>query len=328
MIRRGDHINTAPDQGGVSTVTTDPGQYAGRSLLTGMGLVALAGALLASQDAAIKDMTDRLSPVQISFIRYAWHAVFVALGLWLLGYRRIYRTRLPQLHLARALALVTASTAMFVALSRIPLGSATVIQFLSPLVVTLLSVLVLGERIGVRRIVALCLGFLGVLVVIGPQVLGGGQTAGHAGLYWGLPLVSACAAAVYVLLTRHLSQQPAGRAEQRPGLALMPVLCLGALAPAQPFLWRGLTFGDLATLAVLGAVGAVAHGALQLGMQAAPASVLSPFLYSQVICASLLGIVFFDDPMGWSFVLGTVLIIGAGLAIWWIERPKQLLLST
>ena len=285
-------------------------------MLAGMGLVALAGVILATQDAAIKEMSARHSPIQIAFVRYGWHAVFVAAFLLATGKRGIYRTRILPLHLARAGLLMTASLSMFVAIAHIPLSQATVIQFLSPLVVTLLSVLFLGERIGWRRITALCLGFTGVLVVIGPG-LGG---ADGPTLVWLLPLLSAFGAAGYVLMTRRLS----GPEESAPAMALMPVLCFAALLPAQLVFWTPLTPADMAILATLGLSGTLAHVAIQIGMQAAPASILSPFLYSQVITAGLWGAVFFDDPMSAGFFLGTALIIGAGLAIWWIERPRPI----
>lgn len=118
-------------------------------------------------------------------------------------------------------------------------------------------------------------------------------------------------------MTRRLSEP----AETVPAMALMPVICVLVLLPVQPFFWSPISAMDFAVLTLLGFTGTLAHVAIQLGMQAAPASILSPFLYSQVIFASLLGIVFFREPMSIGFVLGTFLIVGAGLAIWWIERP-------
>lgn len=283
-------------------------------MLAGMGLVALAGVILATQDAAIKEMTARHSPIQIAFVRYGWHAVFVAAFLLATGKRGIYRTQTLPLHLVRAGLLLVASLSMFVAIAHIPLSQATVIQFLSPLVVTLLSVLFLGERIGWRRITALCLGFVGVLVVIGPRLTG----AAPSGV-WLLPLLSAFGAAGYVLMTRRLS----GPEESAPTMALMPVICFAALLPAQLIFWAPVSPADMGILAGLGLTGTLAHVAIQFGMQAAPASILSPFLYSQVITASLWGVVFFEDPMSSGFFLGTLLIVGAGLAIWWIERPRS-----
>ncbi|MGP6089254.1 DMT family transporter [Antarctobacter jejuensis] len=299
---------TVPEAGAPASVVV------ARPLLAGMVLVALAGAILATQDAAIKEMTVRQSPIQISFIRYGWHALFVAAFLFLTGKRQIYLTRRLSLHLVRALLLLIASTSMFVAIAYVPLSQATVIQFLSPVVVTLLSVVFLGERIGWRRITALCLGFCGVLVVVGPEA---GRSEGLS-LIWLLPLLSAFGSAGYVLMTRRLSAPD----EVAPAMALMPVICFLALAPAQAVFWSPIALTDIAILALMGLTGTVAHVCIQLGMQAAPASVLSPFLYSQVIVASLWGIVFFDDPMSAGFFLGAALIIGAGLTIWWIERPK------
>ncbi|TNF18382.1 MAG: DMT family transporter [Rhodobacteraceae bacterium] len=283
-------------------------------MLAGMGLIVVAGGLMAVQDAVVKDMTSRLSPFQISFVRYGWHSVFVALYLTAAGHRSIYATSQFPLQAARALALVAGSLAVHVAITVVPLSQATVILFLSPLIVTLLSVVFLNERIGWRRTTALCAGFSGVVVVIGPQSGGGAGLS----LIWLLPVASAVCSACYVLLTRRLS----GPAEFVPAMALMPLVCTLALAPAQPLMWRAIGWTGFAVLILLGVTGTLAHVCIQLGMRVASASILAPFLYSQVVFASLLGLLFFDEVVGFGFFLGTVLIVGSGLAIWSIERPR------
>lgn len=279
-------------------------------LLAGIGLVALSGCLLATQDALVKDLATRHSPFQIGVLRFTLHGIFVALILSAAGQRRIWRTSRPGLHLARACGLLGASMCMHVALIHVPLSQATVIQFLSPLVVTLLSVLFLGETIGWRRSTALVAGFSGVLAIMAPKLEGGGLS-----LYWALPLGSAVSSAVYVLLTRRVSDPD----EAVPGMALLPLICAALLLPLQPFVWVPFSAADLGLVAVMACLGTASHVCLQIGLRSGPASVLSPFLYSQVIFAAILGVVFFADPLGLWFGLGTVLIVGGGLAIWWIE---------
>ncbi|MBT8152697.1 DMT family transporter [Epibacterium ulvae] len=287
---------------------------ASRTMLIGIGLIVLAGGFLAVQDATVKEMTARLSPFQISFLRYGWHAIFVALYLTSTGHRSIYVTAQFPLQVARALTLVGGSLAFHVAISVIPLSQATVILFLSPLIVTLLSVVFLKERIGWRRTTALCLGFMGVVVVISPQLDGGAGLS----LIWLLPLIAACGSACYVLLTQRLT----GSSEFVPALALMPLLCSLALVPMQPFVWQPISTSDFIVIMGLGVTGTLAHVCIQFGMRVASASVLAPFLYSQVVFAAVLGLIFFDEVVGLGFVLGTLLIVGAGLVIWWIERPR------
>lgn len=284
-----------------------------QNLLVGIGLVAFAGCLLATQDAIIKQMVVRVSPFQMSAIRFALHAAYVVVFFRLRGNRIGLRTAHLGLQFARAASLLASSLSMHLSLLYLPLSQATVVQFLGPLIVTVLSVLFLGERIGRRRVGALVAGFAGVVMIIGPEMGSGANFA------WLLPFMSAVFSAIYVLLTRRLSHPD----EAGPALLLLPVLCMSMLVPVQPFVWQPLSVSDLGLVLILSWTGAASHVAIQLGMRSAPASVLSPFLYSQVLFACAIGIFVFSDSFGPPAIIGTALIVGAGLAIWWIERKRS-----
>lgn len=282
-------------------------------LLGGICFVALAGCLLATQDAIVKDMTARLSPLQISVIRFGLHGLYVVAFLRATSKVNLLKTRQPRLHFARAACLLGSSLGMHISLTELPLSQATVLQFLSPLVVLLLSAIFLKEKIGLMRVGILLAGFAGVALVIGPEI-GGSYSA-----IWLLPVLSAVFSAGYVLLTRRLSDP----SEAVAALALLPIICVVLLIPAQPFVWSAIALPDLWLILVLSLTGTAAHVFIQLGMRSAPASVLTPFLYSQVLFAGVLGAAFFSDPLGPRFSIGASLIIAAGLAIWGTERLRQ-----
>lgn len=267
---------------------------------------------MATQDAIVKELSARVSPFQIAILRFSIHSVLLIAFIRLTGRPGAFRTRRPGLQVVRALTLLGSGLCMHLSIMHIPLAQATVIQFLSPLLVTLFSVMFLDERIGWRRTTALVLGFAGTIAVVGPNVGAGMSPA------WALPLMSAASVATYLLLTRRLSDP----SENLPSFVLMPLICIAALVPVQPFVWVPLSPSDAAVILLLGLIGTAAHVGLQLGLRIAPASVLSPFLYSQVLFAGILGVIFFSDPLGPGLLLGSALIVGSGLAIWWIERPR------
>jgi len=284
----------------------EPSTKSSMALWAGAGLVVIAAFLFASHDAIAKTLSKSHSPFQVAWLRFLLHAIIVGAWLYLRGHHRYLYTQKLQLHSLRALALVLVSVSMYWAVSLIPLSLATAIQFLSPIIVTLISVVYLRERIGWRRSVAIVFGFLGVVIVIAPGVISGGVALL-------IPLFTACALAIYVLLTRQLSAP----SEALPAIGLMPIICALILSPIMPFVWQSMAWQDLPLILVMAVFGAMSHICLQIGLGFASASVMAPFLYSQVVWATLLGVLFYSDPIGLSFVLGASIIVGSGVAIWW-----------
>ena len=289
-------------------VTQDFGQAAPAFRL-GAGLVVLAGRVFATQDAIAKSLTANYSPFQVVWIRFALHAFFVAIWMHARGHHHYLQTRRLPLQTMRAVALVVVSASMYWSVSLIPLAQATVVQFFSPIVVTILSVIFLGEQIGWRRCCAIVAGFFGVIIVMAPN-------ATNLNIAAFLPVVTACALAVFVLLTRRLSSPD----EAQPAFGLMPLICALIVLPVMPFVWRSVNLADVPWIITLGLCGTIAHICLQQGLRVASAATMAPFLYAQVLCAAALSAVFFEDPLGPSFGIGAAFIIGSGVAIWWFEH--------
>lgn len=282
------------------------------SLVFGITLVTISGAFLASQDAIVKLLLQDYAIPQVAWMRHSLHAIFVTSFLLATSGPKIFHTRVPGLHLMRALVLLSLSLLIYKAFQAMSLAEATVLMFLGPVLVTVLSVIVLHEHIGPRRILSVVLGFLGVAVIIGPKF----ETLSFAVLY---PLAGAFCMASFVLLSRRLS----GPTEAKAAFVYLPIIASLCLLPFQPFVWQHLTLNDFFLALCMATLGSIGQVALQSGLSFASASVLAPFLYGQALFASLLSVVFFDDHFGVGFYIGGALIVGSGLAIWWFERDPE-----
>ncbi|WP_271845520.1 DMT family transporter [Cognatishimia sp. SS12] len=272
-------------------------------------MVTISGAFLASQDALVKLLVAENSVFQIAWLRHTLHAVIVTSILLILHGPKIFKTKAPKLHMARAAALITLTLLLYSAFQVMSLAEATVLMFLGPVLVTVLSVLVLKERIGPRRVVSVVLGFVGVTAVIGPIF-----DAMSFAVF--LPLAAALCMATFILLSRRLS----GPEEAKTAFISLPILASLALLPIQPFVWSAMSLNEFLITVCLASLGSAGQVLLQTGLSYASASILAPFLYGQAIFASVLSVLFFGDVLGVGFYIGGLLIVGSGIAIWWFER--------
>ena len=218
----------------------------------------------------------------------------------------------------RGLLLAVATLSFFGALAFMPLAESSAIFFVEPLILTLLSAAFLGERIGWRRCLAVVVGFLGALIVIRPSF----EEVGPAAL---LPLVAAACFAVFLTITRHRAGQEDGRAMQFwvcafATLSLSLALILGAqgdwsaLQPSWP------TSTEWLWLAAMGLLSTVVQFLAIQAFRLAPASLLAPFQYLEIVGATLLGVMIFNDLPDAMTVLGVAVIVGSGLYVFWRER--------
>ena len=223
------------------------------------------------------------------------------------------RTRSLRLPCARAFFLVLATVCNFSALRYLPLTQATSITFSSPLMIALLAGPMLGERIGPRRVAAILVGFAGVLVVTRP-----GSAGMHPAVL--LALAAACATALYSLTTRLLASRDSAETTLfYTGLVgsilVLPVTPIVWVTPSSPSVWL--------LMAALAGFGAVGHWLLILAHKLAPASVLSPFFYAQLLWATLLGaLVFGELPDHWT-IIGGAIVMSSGLYLLYRERVTR-----
>jgi len=235
--------------------------------------------------------------------RYAINVLMLLAFLAWRGQLRYVRTARPAIQVARGLLLGMATLLYFTALSRMPLAEASAIAFVLPLFVAVLAVPMLGERLDAPRLVAILVGLVGALVIVRP-----GSDAFT--VYALLPLGMALMNALYQILTRKV-------AGVEPALtSLFYGSLVGAVmfAPVLPFAWE--TPQDpwhWALLLVLGLLATVGHFILIRAFEFAPATLLAPFVYTQLLWTMLVGwLVFGDFPDGVSLV-GMAIIVGAGL---------------
>jgi S-adenosylmethionine uptake transporter len=282
----------------------------------GMLLMALAMLIVPGIDALAKHLAATVPPGEITWARFLFQTLFTA-PLAVLGLRHGVRPRLD-LHALRGLLLATATLLFFAALQYLPLADSIALFFVEPLLLTLLSALLLGEPVGWRRLAAVGVGLLGALAVIQPSY----AVFGPAAL---LPLGAALAFAVYLVLTRRLAPiEDAGGMQFYAGvfglLALSAALAVGAWAaiPVLDPIWP--TASEWLLLAALGLIGTAGHLLVVQAFRRAPATVLAPFQYLEIISATLLGLVVFGDfpePATW---LGIAIIVGSGLYVFHRER--------
>lgn len=278
---------------------------AGDRPLLGIGYMLVAGLLFVMLDSTAKWLTQTHSPVQVLWARYAGHMVILAGYLAWLGVARsrpLLATESLGGQCLRGLLLALASLLAYLSLRELPLLQVYVFHFGAPLLVTLLAVPLLGERVDAARGLAVLVGFAGVLVAVGPVDW---RTQPVALLPFGMALCFA----LYQLTTRRFGRH------DHPLASLWYAGLAGALASslALPFFWTPVGLAELPLFLGIGLIGATSQLALILAMRHAPASLASPFLYTQIVWASLFGVVLFGDLPPLTTYLGATLIIAAGI---------------
>lgn len=277
----------------------------------GILLILAAGLLLASQDALSKSLTAVYPLLLVVWLRYLSQSVLMlALFAPRMGLN-LLRTQRPWLQLVRGLSLVAITLLFYSALRFIPLGEATAVIFLAPLVVIVLSATWLKEHISRGLWLSVGVGLLGVLLIVRP----GGALFTPAIL---LPLGAAFCFGLYQLLTRRLS------ATDHPATSNFLSALVGTLSVSVllPWFWQTPTLVDGLLMATLGATAMTGHMLLTHAYRFGSAASLAPFTYVQIVTATLLGMLFFDHtPDIWA-ILGMAVIILSGAALAWGQRAR------
>lgn len=281
-----------------------------RQRLTGIGLMCLTVAVFACLDTTAKYLGTMLDPLEVAWARYT--SAFV-LTLFLsnpVSHPGLMKTTRPVLQVVRAVLLVASTVLNFFALRWLQLDEALSIIFTFPFIVAIASGPILGEWLGWRRWTAIGVGFGGVLLITRPGL--GGFNPGAL-----LSVASVICYGLYAVLTRVASRTDSNQT------SLFYNNAVGALVmlPVIPFVWQ--TPANWATTLMLvgtGVLGSLGHFFLISGHKLAPASVLSPFIYTQLIWVVILGYLVFDHvPNQWTIV-GAAVVIGSGLYLLYRER--------
>ena len=282
--------------------------------MIGIAWMLLAMAMFCGMDAVAKYLSQYYPVPFVVWGRYLSHAIAVAVVV-APRLPRLIRTARPATQIIRSALLTLATFLMVTALSRIPLADANAIFLLIPLIVTALSVPLLGERVGVRRWGAVVVGFAGALIVVRP----GTDVFDPWALF---ALGAATSFSLVQLMTRSLSKDDDAMTTLIYTSAVGAVVCSFVV----PFTWPAPdampVLVDWIWILCTGVFGAVGHFALIKAMQHASASTISPFTNTGLIWAVLLGLIVFGDfPDVWTFA-GAAIIVGSGLYIWHRERMK------
>ena len=277
----------------------------------GIVLILVATFLFSSHDALSKYLSGFYPIIMVVWARYLVHTLLMA-GIFLpRSGLRVLRTKRPLWQLARALCLLGTSLFFTTALLYIPLAEATAVNFLAPVLVTALSVPLLGERVTRGQWVAVIFGFIGVLIIVHP----GGDLFTPAVV---LPFCSALFFCFYQLLTRKLSEIDSPTTSNF-FAGLCNTLVMSALVP---FFWQVPSLLHGAMMLALGTCGMTAHLMLTQAFRFAAPALLAPFGYCQIVFAGLLGWLLFNHTPTLTTVFGIVLICLSGLAAAWQQRRR------
>jgi drug/metabolite transporter (DMT)-like permease len=276
----------------------------------GIVMMLVATLLFTTMDSIAKSLTATYPVQQVIWARYFFQFALMLLLIPRLGVAGLLWTRRPGVHIARGLLLTISTGCMIVAISIVPLADAYTITFTAPFLVTILSIPLLKERVGWRRWTAVLVGFAGVLIVFRPFA---------APVHWAmlLPLITAGCFALYQILTRKVSYDSRETAFMMLFyLAWVGTAVMSAIVPAY---WQAVVLGDWALMVGMGALGAAGHLILIRALTIAPASLLSPFIYAQIVWALGIGYLWFGDvPNAW-MLIGCTVIVASGLYVFYRE---------
>lgn len=261
-------------------------------------------------DTTAKYLSTQLDSFEIAWARYTFAFLLTVLISNPLTAPGLLSTKRPVLQIARSLLLICATVGNFLALRWMQLDEVLSIIFTFPFLVSIISGPMLGEWIGARRWVAIGVGFCGVLLITRPG-LGGAQPAAL------FSVAATFSYALYAVITRIVSRTDSNQT------SLFYSNLVGALVllPVVPFVWRAPAgWQSWVLLVAVGVLGSSGHFCMIAAHRLAPASVLSPFIYSQLVWVTLLGYLVFDHlPTAWSMA-GAAIVVGSGLYLLQRER--------
>lgn len=301
------------EAGALAAPLVGTGSAAGDNPVRGILLMIAAMMVVPFMDAIAKHLSDSYALSQIVWSRFFFHFAILA-PIVLCRYRlEAMRPRQPVLQIVRGGFLLVTTVFFFAAISVMPIANALALLFVSPMVVTALSPFLLGEHVGIRRWSAVVVGFGGALIILRP---------GFGIAHWGslLALGAGFSYALYTVATRKLARS----APPLVTLAYTAILGAAVMSIAVVPDWTAPPPGDLAMMVAIGAIAAVGHFLLIRALDHAPASLLAPYSYSEIVMATALGYVWFADfPDGWTWT-GIAVIVASGIYISIRGRTREI----
>ena len=271
----------------------------------------LAVALISAQEAMAKYLGQDLPMLQVIGASYFGHLLLMAVVLMPQHGLGLFTAKRPLVQIGRSVLLLIDTALFFFSLTLIGLAEATAIFFSVPLLVVLLSIPLLGERVGWRRLIAVTIGFAGMLVIIRPG-------SGVIGIGALLTFGAAFCASLFNIITRKL-------ADEDPVPVTMFYTALAGAAIMMlivPFIWESpVGWQQWTALLLIGIAGGAAHSCIIASHVFAPASTVAPFMYSQIFWALGFGNLFFGALPDQFTLLGGVIVIASGIYL--LRRQKM-----
>jgi drug/metabolite transporter (DMT)-like permease len=291
----------------------DPTHEQRRQRLVGIALMCGAVACFACLDAMAKYLGGHMDSMQVVAIRYVSAFLLALMFSNPFTRPRLLKTARPGLQIVRGLMMLLTTIFNFIAFRYLQLDEALAIMFSTPFLVAMMAGPILGEWVGWRRWAAIAVGFFGVLVVIRP---------GLGGMHWAalLSVAAAIFYAGYAIATRMVMRHDSSETT----LLYANVVGVVIMLPVLPFVWTAPPSGfDLMLLLAVGAFGSAGHFLLILAHDRAPASVLSPFMYTQLLWAVTFGYLVFNNvPSQWTLA-GAAIVVGSGLYLLYREQKVR-----
>ena len=262
----------------------------------------------ASMDATAKYLMKEIGPAQTIWARYTVQAILVT--VLILPKINVYgRTKYPKLQFLRSVALMMATTLFFFAFSRLGLAEASAIFNISPVLITLGAFLFLREQIGPRRVIGILVSLLGALIIIRPG-------SGVFTIYAILPLGAAIFYSAYSLATRFVGT------DESPWTSLFYSAIFGAICYSIyiVFNWNPMSNNALLLTLIIGLFGTAGHICLIRALTLGEASLVAPFIYTNLLFTTIWGLVLFGNfPDLWT-IAGALIIVAAGIYVWARDR--------
>jgi len=273
----------------------------------------VACALFPVQNAVVKLLTSLYPFQEVVWVRLATHLVLMCVVFLPRRGLALLRTRAPVQQVICSAAFLGSTFFFFSAAKSVGVTEAIAISFISPLVVTFLAWPILGERITAVRLASVVIGFTGVLIVIRP---------GSAVFQWASLLIvaSAVSFAVYQIIVRRVA------AVDSPATTVFysALGCTLATSLLVPFHWKTPdNWRDVALMLSLGVSGGFGHYCVARAFSYAPANLIAPLNYTQMIGSVIVGYLIFAEVPDFYTWIGSAVIIVAGLLVGWQGRKKS-----
>lgn len=276
--------------------------------IRGVGLYCLALVLFVGMGTLAKTLAAIYPVEQVIWARYFFHVLLIVL----MFPRRIgslFKTQRLGLQITRSVVVFAATAFGFTSLSIMPMAEVSAIGYVAPLMVTIMSFLILKEKVGPRRLLAVAIGFVGVIAILRPD-------QANFSLWSLLPLAMATCYATFMVMTRLI------RGAAPPINSLFYTAIVGAVVATipLPFIWQNPEPLHWLMFAAMGVIGGTGHFLMIKAFEQTEASMIAPFVYTELLWSIVAGAIFFSEFPGIGMLAGAAVIMGSGLFILYREQ--------